>query len=219
MTSSADAVKRTIDSPLRREQAAATRRRIIAAATGLFASKGYVATSIEDIAAEAGVGRATVFKAVGGKPLILKLAFDTAVAGDDAPVPVAGRANARQIEAEADPYRAVELFAHGVAERVSRAAPIYWAIVEAAGGDPQARQLMDELDEQRGRAGRLVAAHLVRKGPLREGLDEEAAAQIVSVFVEPAAYRTLVLQHGWTGERFSRWLATTLADQLLPPRP
>ena len=101
---------------------------------------------------------------------------------------------------------------------MSRAAPISWAIVEAAGADPQARQLLDELDAQRDRAGRLVAAELARKGPLREGLDEQGAAQILAVFVEPAAYRVLVLQHGWTRERFSAWSATTLADQLLRPR-
>lgn len=216
--SSGDAVKRTIDSPLRREQAAETRRRIVAAGARLFTSQGYMATSIEDIALEAGVGRATVFKAVGGKGVVLKLAFDTAVAGDDAPVPVAARPDVRRIEDEPDPHRALELFARGLAQRESRAGPIYWAVVEAAGADPQARELLDELDAQRDRAGRLVAAAVARKGPFRDGIDEEAAAQILSVFVEPVAYRTLVVHHGWTVGRFADWLATTLVDQLLPPR-
>lgn len=40
----------------------------------------------DDIAAAAAVSRATVFSAVGGKPLLLKLAYDVAVVGDDAAV-------------------------------------------------------------------------------------------------------------------------------------
>lgn len=76
---------------------------------------------------------------------------------------------------------------------------------------------MEELNAQRDRAGQLLVADLTRKGPLRPDLDQARAAQILSVFLEPAAYRTLVLHHGWTLTRFSTWLSTTLADQLLPP--
>lgn len=74
------------------------------------------------------------------KAVVLKLAFDTAIAGDDAPVPVHQRPEAERIKAEADPYRALELFADGVARRAARTAPIYGAIVEAAGADAQAKQ-------------------------------------------------------------------------------
>lgn len=219
MSSPPPAVKRKIDSPLRREQAALTRRRIVAAASALFAERGYLRTSIEDIASAAAVGRATVFKAVGGKPVLLKLAFDVAIAGDDAPVPVRERPETKRVVAEADPYAAVEVFCRGVAERASRMAPIYWSIVEAAGADDQVRRLAEELDAQRDRGSELFLADLVRKSPLRSGLDRRRAAQILSVHLEPAAFRTLVLRHGWTVHRFAAWLADTITHQLLPPRP
>src|ERR1700747_1540117 len=61
------------------------------AASRLFSPKGYLATSIEDIAAEAGVARPTVFSAVGPKPVILRAVVDQALAGDDAPIPIAER--------------------------------------------------------------------------------------------------------------------------------
>ena len=64
---------------------------ICAAAYRLFSTKGYLATSIEDIAAEAGVARPTIFTAVGPKSTILRLVVDQALAGDDAPVPIAQR--------------------------------------------------------------------------------------------------------------------------------
>jgi AcrR family transcriptional regulator len=70
-----EAVKpRRYQSPLRREQAAATRARIVRAAAELFAAQGYSQTSIEQIAARAGVARPTVYTAFTGKPALLKQA-------------------------------------------------------------------------------------------------------------------------------------------------
>src|SRR5580704_13783841 len=52
----------------RRDQyAAATRRAIVDAARKLFAERGYFATKVDDIAAEARVAPATVYAVTGGK--------------------------------------------------------------------------------------------------------------------------------------------------------
>src|SRR5262249_10883911 len=82
---------RRYKSAMRREQAAATRTRIVRAAAELFAAQGYTQTSIEQIAARAGVARPTVYTAFTGKPALLKEALDLQLAGDDAPVPVKDR--------------------------------------------------------------------------------------------------------------------------------
>jgi len=92
-------VKRQYRSELRQAQAATTRRTVIEAAGRLFAERGYVATTIEDIAALAGVSRATVFTAVGGKPLLLKTAYDVAIVGDDEPVALVERPRSQMIRA------------------------------------------------------------------------------------------------------------------------
>ena len=73
-------VKRAYRSTIRRGDAPAL---VCEAAHRLFSTKGYLATSIEDIAAEAGVARPTVFTAVGPKPVILRTIVDQALAGDD----------------------------------------------------------------------------------------------------------------------------------------
>jgi len=52
--------KRSYDSPRRREQAAATRRDILAAAQRLFEEEGYCATTMGAMAKEAGVVSKTV---------------------------------------------------------------------------------------------------------------------------------------------------------------
>jgi AcrR family transcriptional regulator len=82
---------RRYESALRREQALATRTRIVRSAAELFASQGYTRTSIEQIAGRAGVARPTVYTAFTGKPTLLKEAVDLMLAGDDAPVPVRDR--------------------------------------------------------------------------------------------------------------------------------
>lgn len=82
-------------SRLRSEQARATRRTIVAAASDLFVEKGYAATTIDAVAERAVVGRKTVFSSVGGKDALLKLAWDWAVVGDDESVPMAERPQSR----------------------------------------------------------------------------------------------------------------------------
>src|SRR6266704_6547564 len=100
MANEAGRVKRSYDSPLRRERAEATRLAIAAAASRLFTERGYAATSIEEIAAAAGVSRATVFTSVGGKARLLKTALDVAIVGDDAPIALPNRPRSKAIRAE-----------------------------------------------------------------------------------------------------------------------
>ena len=50
-----------------------------------------MSTTIEQIAERAGVSKPTVFAAAGNKGTILKQLHDFALAGDDQPLPVAGR--------------------------------------------------------------------------------------------------------------------------------
>ena len=71
MLNNAQRVKRPYRSTVRAAQAAATRLAILSAAAQLFIERGYVATSIDAIADAAGVSRATVFTAVGGKATLL----------------------------------------------------------------------------------------------------------------------------------------------------
>ncbi|HEX7739487.1 MAG TPA: helix-turn-helix domain-containing protein, partial [Marmoricola sp.] len=55
--------------PNRREvAAAATREEVLRAARRLFVEHGYAATTINQVAAEAGVAVQTVYSSVGGKP-------------------------------------------------------------------------------------------------------------------------------------------------------
>src|SRR3954463_5924011 len=90
MSSSPAPAKRSYESPRRRASAADTRLAVIAAATKLFTERGW-ATSVRDIAREAGVAVETVYSVVGSKRELLKIAMDVALVGDDEPIALAER--------------------------------------------------------------------------------------------------------------------------------
>jgi AcrR family transcriptional regulator len=211
-------VKRSYDSPLRRDQARATRRAIVDAAARLFTTVGYVATSIEDIAAQAGVSRATVFAAVGGKPLLLKLAQDYAVGGDDESVKLVDRPHSVAVLNQPDQVRFLEGYAAICAEVGGRVAAIHEAIRRAADADADARDLWERINEERRAGAERVVKELTARGPLREGLSPREAADLMWVLNDPTLYGTLVGERGWEQARFETWLAETLKQQLLPPR-
>src|SRR2546423_5621828 len=157
-------VKRPYQSTLRGTQAESTRTAVIAAAARLFAEEGYAATSIEDIAAAAGVSRATVFTSVGGKAKLLKTALDVAIVGDDEPVALPERPRSKAIRAEPDPRKYLALYAELITEMAGRMAGIHEAVRGAAGVDRDARALWESHLAQH----RLGGAHGVG-GLAREG--------------------------------------------------
>jgi AcrR family transcriptional regulator len=215
MNQSAD-VKRSYASPLRKAQAAATRRAIIDAASALFIERGYVATSMEAIADAAGVSRATVFSSVGGKKTLLKTAYDVALVGDDEPIPFPLRPASLTVRAQSDPRRYLVGYAGLIVEVAGRLAPIYEAVRGAASADPEVRDVFEAIGtERRIGAGNVVRDLLAKGASLRDGLDEEAAADVLWVLNDAGLYHLLVHRRGWTPERFATWVADAMQRELL----
>ena len=211
-------VKRSYSSPLRAANAQSTRLAVIQAAARLFAEQGYVATSLEDVAREAGVSRATIFTSVGGKGDLLKAAYDVAIVGDDEPVPLPQRPWAQAVRDEPDPERMIEGSARMITAISGRVASIYEAMRGAAAADVEARALLERMrSERRGGAAGFVG-FVVARDALRTGLDRKRAADVVWVLNDPGLYRLLVRDRGWTPSQFQQWLAETLKSQLLSPR-
>jgi AcrR family transcriptional regulator len=210
-------IKRPYQSPLRQRQAQSTRLSIIGSAARLFIAQGYVATSIDEIATAAGVGRATIFASVGGKAAILKAAYDIAIVGDDEPVPLPQRPWAIAVRNEPDPARMIDGYAAMIAEVSGRVAPIYEAMRGAATADPEAKALWDTMrKERRGGAAGFVG-FVVARDALRAGVDRRMAADVVWALIDPGLYHLLVVEMGWTPAQFQTWLAETVKAQLLGP--
>ena len=218
MVNKRDGVKRSYDSRLRDARAEATRLAIVAAAGRLFAERGYAATSIEEIAAAAGVGRATVFTAVGGKPELLKEAYRLAVRGPaNANTPLGQQARSRRISAEADAHKLLAGYAGVMVEVGRRLAPLYEAVRAAAHADREARELWQLITEERRTAATGIVRRLAERRALLHGLDRQRASDILWVLNDPALYQMLVTQRRWTQRRFRTWLTGTMHAQLLEP--
>jgi AcrR family transcriptional regulator len=218
MVNKGDGVKRSYDSRLRDARAEATRLAIVAAAGRLFAERGYAATSMEEIAVAAGVGRATVFTAVGGKTELLTEAYRLAVRGPaNANTPLGQQARSRRISAEADAHKLLAGYAGVMVEVGRRLAPLYEAVRAAAHADPEARELWQLITEERRTAATGIVRRLAERKALLHDLDRQSASDILWVLNDPALYQLLVTQRRWTQRRFRSWLTHSMQTQLLEP--
>lgn len=216
--------RRRYDASSRQLQARQNRDRILVAARRLFVERGYAATSIEQIAAEAGVSGRTVFAGFASKVNLLKQVLDTVISGDgllDAGQD-RGRQSGetppamRQVHEAATAEEAYERLADAFAEVAERAYGIYAVVHGAAGSDPEIGELERQLEERRlTAAGQLAAAFADRLGVT----DPAAVAGMrdtLWALGSPLQYRLLVRQRGWPVRRYRDWAARALAA-MVPP--
>jgi AcrR family transcriptional regulator len=213
--------RRGYDSPLRRRQAEATRAAVLAAARDLFLEQGYGATTVEQVAARAGVSKPTVFTAVGNKQTLLKVVRDVAMAGDDEPVAISDRQPAVAAREEPDQERAILLAAASITGVNRRYAGIDGVLRgAAASGEDGLRELWETSEQQRLMGARFWLEMLVAKAPPPEGFDLDAAVDQLWIYMAPDLYARLVDGRGWSHERAEAWLVARIRGILgYPERP
>lgn len=209
--------RRAYRSVRRQEQAAQTRRDILAAAGTLFRQRGYAQASMPVIASESGVAVETLYRTFGGKAALFRAVVEAAIAGGPtrADQPVEERPAIRAVIEEQDPQRQVELYAATQPGIHRRSGPLLRALRDAASTDPELATLWQEMESWRLNGQGRFAGHLAEGGHLRDGLSVEEARDIVFTLCSLTVYDILVVQSGWTQDRYRDWLASTLTDALL----
>ena len=199
-----------------REQARTrlARRAVVDAARELFIERGYATTTIAAISGRAGVPEPTVYRLFSSKVGILKVLLDVAIAGDDEPIAVSDRAGVTSLFDEADPRSVLAGFAAITTQINLRTNDLYHVLTRASDSDAEAAALLDELRQQRSRGQTQIVRALHRQGTLRGGLKVIDAADIVHALMSPEVYRLLVVDRGWTAERYQQWAAGLLVQQL-----
>ena len=210
--------RRRYDSTRRQEQAAQTRRAILAAAQRLFERDGYAATTMAAIAAEAGVALKTVYLAFETKSGLLRALWHLLLRGDEADVPIHERPWYREVLAEPDPERQLRLGARNARLVKERAAALLKVISSAAAADDDAAQLWARIEADFYDNQRAIVQVLHDKGALRDGLDVTRGADIMWTLNHPDLWHLLVGQRGWTPEAWEEWFADTVCEQLLSGR-
>jgi AcrR family transcriptional regulator len=209
--------RRSYDSRRRREQAAQTRQEILGAAGKLFRAQGYSGTSMVRVATEAGVVVETIYRTFGSKAGLFRAVMEAVVAGGSArgDVPVEQRPAIRAVIDEPDPRRQVALYVATQPGIHRRAGPLLRALRDGMASDRELRPVWDEMEAWRlDGQGRFVAM-LANKGALRPGLSVERARDVVWTLCSLAVHDLLVVDRGWTAERYREWLTDVLTCELL----
>ena len=198
---------RTYRSSVRQEQARRTRQAILDAARVLFSEKGFVATTIAQIAAGAGVAVDTVYASVGPKPVLMRLLMETAISGSDQAIPAERRDYVLRVRAAPAAEQKIRIYAEAVVAINARLAPLYLVLRDAAAQAPELTEIRDEIAARRAGNMRLFAQDLAGTGEIRPGLGVEEIADVVWSMNSAEFFSLLVRERGWAHERFARWLA------------
>ena len=198
----------------RARSARATRRRVIEAAHELFLKQGFPATTIREVAERARVSAETVYKGFGGKAGLLKAAYDVAMAGDDEPIPIVDRPQARAVQEATTSTASAAAYADLAEILVRRAGPLTRVVLAGRGASTEVEEFVETTDAERliGAAG--VVAHWATKGWLRPGLSPEQASDVVWMLTSPALY-LMSVDRGWTTREYRDWLAGAILSLVL----
>jgi AcrR family transcriptional regulator len=213
----ADAVKpkRRYNSPRRQEQAAATRRSILEAALRRFEQDGYAATTMEAIAAEAGVALKTVYVAFATKSGLLRALWDLLLKGDVEDAGVAERPWYREVMEEPDAERQLRLNARNSRIVKERIGGMLRVIRDGAPSESDIAALWELIQSDFFDNQRTIVESVAAKHALRPELDVARATDILWTLNHPDVWLLLVGRRGWTPDQFEQWFADTACAQLL----
>lgn len=203
---------RTKNRTSKAEQSAATRAKIVAAATELFLTDGFVTTTMASIAKEAGVAVQTLYMSFGSKTAILQAAFDEALRGPEA-------SDLRESDwyqralADEDGAAALRLFCEQSSLVMGRAAPLF-DVMRSASADPEVGEMLVHNKRLRYEGFRHMVASIATRAGFNPALSVEDAHGIVYTVLSEDCYLLLATEHGWTREQWVAWVIATLEAQL-----
>ena len=208
--------RRPYRSRLRAEQAAQTRLRILEASGDLFAERGYGATTIDAVAARAGVAVDTVYATFGTKKGMLSALIDLRVTGSGEGSDVLAGEGPRALRKVSNQRQMLAGFAADIVPRIERVRPIDDVMQSAGAIDPEIAELRARMQENRFSKLRTFIEWLAANGALRRDMDVDEAATIAWTLTSPEVNRLLRDVRGWSSQRYQEWLSATLVRVLLP---
>ncbi|MEW5867912.1 MAG: TetR/AcrR family transcriptional regulator [Chloroflexota bacterium] len=201
-------VKRQNKSTLRQRQAQATRDMITSAAQALFLEQGYACTTIEAIAAQAGVAVSTVYAVFGSKRGILRAIRQA----------WHEHSHIREVAfgdpGDASPQERIRQLAQATRRQWESGAQVLAIYTGASAADPQAAAELAEALAGRRKGIQTFARSL--EPHLRPGLDAASAAAVLQALCLPEVYDELVWHSGWSAEAYEAWLTQAIQRELLP---
>ena len=207
-----DTSPRAYRSELRTQQALGTRRRIVEAAARLFAEHGYQATTLTAIAREAGVSTETV-KTAAPKAELLIAAFEVTFAGEESAQSLTDTevgAGVLDVPDEA----LLDAVLTRIATANARGHALWTVLLGAAASDPVVDDALQAILARRAADYRRLVDELVTRGYASSVTDPDATAAVLSFLLSPEGYQQLVVQSGWTPQRYTAWMRAAVLAEL-----
>jgi len=176
------------------------------AAQRLFLERGYAATTIPEIAAEAGVAVPTIYWAFGSKRAIVTEIREAWL------VSAQTGARLREVFEVEEPAARLDAYAAFMGHQWATGAEALTIQQDAGRADPDVGAEIAAVLAERARRLEGVVVPLVPH--LRDGLTIETAHDILLAVSMLEVYREL-RSRGWTDDDYRSWLGRALREQLL----
>lgn len=193
----------------RERMAQQTRREILEAARRLFVERGYVATSVSEIAEEAGVAVQTIYARLGSKRGMLVALLD--VIDEEAGVPAAAAA----IQAAAAPADALSAAIGLTRAFVEKCGDVISSLVAAAAVEPELGGALAEGERRHREGSRFTIDRIAELGGLRAELPRSEAAALLSAATAHYAWSELVYGQKLSFNKAERVLTNALERAIL----
>ena len=212
---------RTYRSPLRAEKAAETRHSIITAAAEVFSERGYVGTTMQQVADHAGVSVESVNK-LGTKPDLLIKAFQQTYSGEGGWKSIIDQPQLMEIMANEDTEQAIAGYAEFIAAANARSGGIWAAVRAAAASEERISKAVAELIARKGEDFMIGHGWYASRGMVETKTSPEAFAAHLYVLTSQETYDQLTRDWGYSLEAYTEWLRMSIlrigpATQHLPP--
>jgi AcrR family transcriptional regulator len=201
--------KRLYRSTTRQTGAEETKDRILSAARALFSRKGIDQVTIEQIGKKAGVAGSTVYAVFQSKEGILRALMRAALFGS------AFQTAQRMLDGVTDGSAMIALtpqIARAIYESESEELGL---LRGASSFSPALRKMETEFEQLRYDLQEQRLRLLFQQGQAREGLSIEEARRLLWMYTSREIFRMLVIEGGWSADRYQSWLKETLVTTLV----
>ncbi|MBV9196421.1 MAG: TetR/AcrR family transcriptional regulator [Solirubrobacterales bacterium] len=193
----------------RERMAQQTRGDILRAARRLFAERGYAATSINDIAEEAGVAIQTIYARLGSKRGLLLALID--LIDEEAGVgPLAA-----EVTTATTPLAALRAGVRLTRSFQERCGDIIDALFTAAGAEPELADAVAEGQRRHREGARITIDRIQEFNGLRRDVSPERAQALLALSTSHEAWRELIRGCQLDWDPAEDWLIDALSRALL----
>jgi AcrR family transcriptional regulator len=187
---------------------------MVRAAYKLFSTRG-LSIPMTAIAEDAGVAVQTLYFTFHTKSSLLMEAHDYAVLGEEGIEPDKHPALVR-MRGFSDQRSVIEAIVRVNYDIVPRIGPLLWHM-QTAVEDPEIMAALEHRERLRVGGYAALIDEVMRRGPLREGVDRQTAIDIMLALTSPQLAMFFMRERGWTVAAWGEWTVNTLCERLLPP--